>query len=49
MMLTFYVIDRVNSAMAFINNSLFKGLLAIYCVVVIATSVIMIAGNRRQR
>lgn len=49
MMLTFFVIDQFNSAMAFINNDITKWLLAVYCVLVIATSIYLIAENRRRR
>ena len=49
MMLTFYVIDRVNSAMSFLNNDIFKNLLLVYCLAVIATSIFLIAYNRRSR
>lgn len=47
MMLTFYVIDKVNHAMNFIDNDLFKNLLLVFCIAVIATSVLLIADNRR--
>jgi hypothetical protein len=47
MMLTFYVIDQVNGAMNFINNNIFKSLLLVYCLAVIATAVFLIADNRR--
>ena len=47
MMLTLYVIDRVNSAMNFIDNDIFKTLLLIYCLAVIPTAILMIADNRR--
>lgn len=49
MMLVFYVIDRVNSAMSFIDNDIFKTLLLFYCIVVIASSVYLIASNRRRK
>ena len=49
MMLVFYVIDRVNSAMSFIDNDIFKTLLLFYCIVVIASSVYLIADNRRRK
>jgi hypothetical protein len=47
MMLTFFVIDQVNGAMNFINNNIFKGLLLVYCIAVIATAVFLIVDNRR--
>lgn len=49
MMLVFYSIDRVNSAMNFIDNDIFKTLLVIYSILVIASSVYLIADNRRGR
>jgi len=49
MMLTFIVIDRVNRAMNFIDNDIFKGLLLIYSIAVIMTSIFLIADNRRRR
>jgi hypothetical protein len=49
MMLVIYVIDQLNSAMNFIGNSLFKTLLLIYSIAVMATSVYLIADNRRGR
>ncbi len=48
MMLTFYVIDKVNPAMNFIGNDLFKTLLLVYVLLVIATSIILVAINRRS-
>ena len=49
MMLTLYVIDRVNGAMNFIDNDIFKSLLLVYCITVIITSVFLIADNRRRK
>ena len=49
MMLTLYVIDRVNGAMNFIDNDIFKSLLLVYCITVILTSVFLIADNRRRK
>ena len=49
MMLTLYVIDRVNGAMNFIDNDIFKSLLLVYCIAVILTSVFLIADNRRRK
>ena len=48
MILVLYVIDRINSAMNFICNDLFKALLLIYCLAVITTSIILIAENRHK-
>jgi len=49
MMLVFYVIDRFNSAMNFIGNDTFNTLLVIYSVAVIASSVYLVADNRRGK
>lgn len=47
MMLVFYFIDRVNSAMNFIDNDVFKTLLLAYSLIVIVSSIFLIANNRR--
>ena len=43
-----FVTDRFNRAMSFINNDLTKWVLAIFCVLVIAES-ILYAGYRRNK
>lgn len=42
----FFFIDRVNSAMAFINNDITKVLLFVYCVIAIYESILLIRENR---
>lgn len=48
MMLVFLVADFYNGAMNFINNDMFKVLLLAFCILVIATSVFLIAHHRRS-
>ncbi len=48
MILVLSIIDRINHAMNFICNDLFKILLLIFCVAAIVTSVFLIAENRRR-
>ncbi len=48
MMLTFFVIDQINTAMNFINNQMFKWLLMVFSVCAIATSILLIVENRRK-
>ena len=47
MMLVFYIIDRYNSAMNFINNDIFKMLLLIFSLLVIVSSFLTIRDHRR--
>lgn len=47
MYFVFFFIDRVNSAMAFINNDITKGLLFALCVISILNSVRLISIDRR--
>ena len=50
MYVVFFCIDRVNSAMAFIENDITKWLLLALCLVSIAEAVLLIAdGRRRER
>lgn len=48
MYFVFFFIDRVNSAMAFINNNITKGLLFALCVICIANSLFLIRDNREK-
>ena len=48
MYFVFYFIDRVNSAMAFINNDITKNLLFALCLIAILESVWLILSNRAQ-
>ena len=48
MYFVFFFIDKVNTAMNFINNPLTKGLLFALCVLSIAQSVMLIGDNRRR-
>lgn len=47
MYFVFFFIDRVNTAMAFINNDITKVLLFILCVISIFNAVLLISMNRR--
>jgi len=49
MMITFYITDRYNRPMAFINNDLTKVLLLIMSVLIIVQSVYMICVHRRKQ
>ena len=49
MMITFYITDRYNRPMAFINNDITKALLLVLSVLVIIESVYLIAHLRRQQ
>ena len=47
MYLVFYLIDRVNSAMAFINNNLTKALLLVFCAISCVNALYLIRADRR--
>ena len=49
MYLVFFCIDRVNSAMLFINNPITKGLLLALCTVCAVESVWLIRDDRRAQ
>lgn len=48
MYIVFYLIDRVNSAMSFIDNGITKALLVLLAVVSIANAVFLIRDERRR-
>ena len=48
MYFVFFFIDRVNPAMAFINNDLTKILLCVLCVVAICNAIFVIRYNRAR-
>ena len=48
MYFVFFFIDRVNSAMAFINNGITKRLLFILCVIVIIMAIWLIRDERNK-
>lgn len=48
-MLTLLVTDSFNRAMNFINNDITKSMLAVFCVLVIAESVISYFRQRNQK
>lgn len=47
MFLVFCIIDRFNTAMHFIDSSLSKGLLFVFCLSALATAALLVAKNRR--
>lgn len=47
-MLTLWVTDRFNRAMAFLNNNLTKGMLFVWCLLIIIQSVVDILRHRRR-
>ena len=49
MYIVFFLIDRVNSAMAFINNDITKVLLLILCVISTVNSSFLILDERRRQ
>lgn len=49
MMLVLFVIDRVNEAMAFLNNDLTKWILAIFALAAAVLAITVIAGYERRR
>lgn len=48
MYLVFFLIDKVNSAMAFINNDLTKALVAVLSVLTIVNAVFLIRDQNRR-
>lgn len=48
MYLVFFLIDRVNSAMAFINNDITKWLLLALCAISVLDAVYLIRDERRK-
>lgn len=48
MYLVFFLIDRVNSAMCFINNDITKWLILILCAISVLNAISLIRGERRK-
>lgn len=48
MYLVFFLIDRVNSAMAFINNGITKRLLLVLCAISVVNAIYLIRDDRRK-
>ena len=48
MYLVFFLIDRVNSAMAFINNDITKWLLLILCAISVLNALLLIRSERQS-
>ena len=47
--LTLLITDRFNRAMNFINNDITKSMLALYCVLVLAESIISYYRGRKEK
>lgn len=48
MILVFLFIDRVNTAMAFINNDITKWLIGILCVISVLNSIMLLCSKKRK-
>ncbi len=48
MFITFFIVDKLNGAMNFINNDITKALLLLFSLIAIGNSCLVIAQNRRQ-
>lgn len=48
MYFVFFFIDRVNTAMAFINNDMTKALIFVLCIISIVNAVLIIADDRKR-
>lgn len=48
MFITFFIVDKFNGAMNFINNDMSKALLLLFALIAIANSCFVIHQNRRQ-
>ena len=48
MYVVFFLIDRVNASMAFINNPITKGLLLVLCALATFNAVTLIRSDRRR-
>ena len=46
--ITFFIVDKFNAEMAFINNDASKLLLLLFCIVSVAVSSMMIWRNRQE-
>ena len=46
--ITFFIVDKINGAMNFINNNITKGMLLACALVSIANACFLIADNRRR-
>jgi len=48
MFIVLFTVDKINSAMAFINNDITKALLAVFSVVALINAILFIRLQRRQ-
>ncbi len=46
--LTFLIIDRLNSAMQFIENDITKGILLVFVIVTIVNSIVLMVYQRKK-
>lgn len=46
--ITFFIVDKINGAMNFINNDITKGMLLAFSLISIANACFLIADNRRR-
>lgn len=49
MYVVFFHIDRVNSAMAFIDNGITKVLLYVLCAISVVNAIVIISNDRRKK
>ncbi len=49
MYVVFFHIDRVNSAMAFIDNGITKVLLYVLCAISVVNAIVIISDDRRKK
>lgn len=48
MFLTFFIIDKHNRAMEFINNDISKGLILVWCIISFICAAVMIYNQRKS-
>ena len=49
MFITFFIVDKFNPEMAFINNDASKLMLLVFCLVSVVVSLMLILRNRQER
>ena len=48
MFIVFFILDKFNPAMGFINNNISKGLLLVFCVLSTLCCILLIAADRKR-
>ena len=48
-LISFFVLDRFNRAMSFINNNITKWMIAVYCGLVVLQAILYIIDQRKGR